>query len=257
MSVGFTSHPKVDRLSDAAFRVHMKAMDHSKAALTRGHVSEGVALGFAYVTDALKCVTECHGRDIGVTDIIDELVEVGVWERAEGGGFLLHDWDQHQNDPPPRTDEQRAKDAERQRRHRMSQNVTPVTEDVSRECHSRSQSLSRSPVSKEKKESKNLDEILAALRSVWPPERNFPSDHNRQAEAIFDADDELPDDLTEAARLYLDAHGFTAGSVDGCPNLSKWIADRRWTAPLPTPKRSRLEQQDDHVARRLKKAGLA
>ncbi len=83
--------------------------------------------------------------------------------------------------------------------------------------------------------SKGLDLKLEELRNLWPPERNFASDHNRQCEAIWQADRKglLPDDLIESAQLYLDAHGFGPGNVGGCPNLSKWISDRRWTAPLP------------------------
>jgi hypothetical protein len=79
-----------------------------------------------------------------------------------------------------------------------------------------------------------LDEILFDLREVWPKGRNFPSDHNRQREAIFDQQDHLPDEPAEVARLYLDAHGWGAHNTEGCPNLSLWIADRRWEAPLPS-----------------------
>lgn len=98
-----------------------------------------------------------------------------------------------------------------------------------------------------------LDEILFALREVWPKARNFPSDHNRQAEAIFDQRDHLPDEPAETARLYLSAHGFTDEAHEGCPNLSKWIADRRWEAPLP----ARKETATQRLRRELAEEGAA
>lgn len=105
---------------------------------------------------------------------------------------------------------------------------------------------------------RDLDGALAELREVWPPERSFPSDHNRQVEAIFDVAEVMPDNLAELAAKYLEAHGWGPGHVHGCPNLSKWLADRRWLAPLPAPKQSgRAAQQQDYVVTRLKQAGLA
>lgn len=82
---------------------------------------------------------------------------------------------------------------------------------------------------------KGLDLVLNELRSLWPSDRTYPSDFNRQEEALLGVvkDDALPDDLVAAAQLYLDARGWSETIFDGCPKLSLWISDRRWTASLP------------------------
>lgn len=96
----------------------------------------------------------------------------------------------------------------------------------------------------------DLAKLLDELRQVWPAERTYPSDHNRQEDALLAARraDDLPDDLTAAARAYLGARGWKSGNVTGCPNLSTWIADRRWTEPPPESAQAAADGLDAYDA---------
>lgn len=128
----FTTDERIAPLSDAAFRVHMSALCHSKMALSRGHIPAKIAIGFAAVTDAVTQVSRA------VTDVTQELVDAGLWFVDEDGGFLLRNWDRYQIDPPPRTDEQREKDRKRQQKYRDKKR----DEQMSQESHSVSTSPS-------------------------------------------------------------------------------------------------------------------
>lgn len=132
----FTTDERIAPLSDAAFRVHMSALCHSKLAISRGHIPEKIATGFAAVTDAVT------GMSRAVTDVTDELVKAGLWYVDDDGGFLLRNWDRYQIDPPPRTDEQREKDRKRQQKYRDKKR----DEALSQESHSVSTSPSVSLV---------------------------------------------------------------------------------------------------------------
>lgn len=79
-----------------------------------------------------------------------------------------------------------------------------------------------------------LDLLLTSLAEIWPSTRCRPTDATKRDAALWSVREDLPDDLLAAARLYLDAHGFTDQTIEGCPNLHKWIEEKRWADPLPS-----------------------
>jgi len=103
----FPRHPKVARLSDRAYRLHVDALCYCAEFSTDGYVESGVELAL-------------RGRLAGVSRIrkrpLYELVDGGLWAPVNGG-YLIHDF----LDYNPSAAEIKAKrdgDAERQRRHR-------------------------------------------------------------------------------------------------------------------------------------------
>jgi hypothetical protein len=80
---------------------------------------------------------------------------------------------------------------------------------------------------------KGLDLVLNSLEKLWPSTRCRGSHSELREKALWKVRDELPDDIPGAAELYLAAHAFTDQSIEGCPNLHKWIEERRWRDPLP------------------------
>src|SRR4051794_16478784 len=72
----FADHPKVDGLSDPAFRLHVSALCHSGRYLTDGFV-EG---------DRVARLVPRFKRGHVV-----ELVDAGLWHVVEGG-WMIHDW---------------------------------------------------------------------------------------------------------------------------------------------------------------------
>lgn len=83
---------------------------------------------------------------------------------------------------------------------------------------------------------KQLEEVLRDLERTWPRERCRIADRPLRDSALFDVADDAPDDLIEQARLYVEAHGFSSGTLAGCPNLHRWIREKRWLEPLPVVK---------------------
>jgi len=70
----FPEHPKVLALSDAAFRLHVRAIGYAARHLTDGHVSSA----------ALRSMTRNPALPAA-------LVGAGIWETATDG-FLVHDY---------------------------------------------------------------------------------------------------------------------------------------------------------------------
>ena len=104
----FVEHPRISRLSDKAFRLHVASICHASRKLTDGHISD---------TDArvLRALTRTQARHI------DELLEAGVWTENGGTGWMIRDYLDY-NPPADQVKERRRKWAERQQRHR---GVTP------------------------------------------------------------------------------------------------------------------------------------
>lgn len=92
-----------------------------------------------------------------------------------------------------------------------------------------------------------LQPLLDELERHWPVPRCRGTDRQLRESAIFDQRESLPVDLVEDARLFIAASGFTDSVLAGCPNLHRWIAERRWLDPLPkrkgkpTPTRRKTE----------------
>lgn len=69
----FPDHPKVDALSNGAFRLHVRALCYCSEHLTDGRVPHGMARRFG----SLKC--------------IGELMTQGLWTDKEDG-YYIHDY---------------------------------------------------------------------------------------------------------------------------------------------------------------------
>lgn len=96
-----------------------------------------------------------------------------------------------------------------------------------------------------------LEELLRDLERTWPRERCRDIDRPLRDSALFDTSDQIPEDLIDQARLYVEAHGFATGTVAGCPNLHRWIREKRWLEPLPATKHNpndRIAQLQAEVA---------
>lgn len=111
-SDNFPQHPKVNGLSNEAFRVHVEAMCHSNAFLTSGVITESTA--DALTTSALRHMhltlgalrEKWQGEPVdtvtdlpSISSVIEELVAAKVWDVRPEGGYVIHDYHKYQ---PPR-----------------------------------------------------------------------------------------------------------------------------------------------------------
>lgn len=95
---GFTEHPKIVGLTDAAFRLYVELLCYAARNLTDGYVP--------------RSAIRSRGRSV------HRLVDQGLLDRAIGG-YQIHDW--HEWNPPADVLKLRRKgSAERQARHRAS-----------------------------------------------------------------------------------------------------------------------------------------
>ncbi|TSD68104.1 hypothetical protein [Aeromicrobium piscarium] len=98
---GFADHPKVDDLSDGAFRLHVAALCACAKGQTDGFIR----------SHKVPRLTHSYRPTLVV-----ELVEAGLWHEADDG------WDIHDfldwNKPKSWWDEKRARDAERKAKWR-------------------------------------------------------------------------------------------------------------------------------------------
>lgn len=98
-------HPKINSLTDGAFRLHISALCYAQQYLTDGRVRRDVLRGLmpryrpAYV---------------------QELLDHGLWE-VDQGEYLIHDFTEFQK-TRSHWDERKAKEADRMARWRASQN---------------------------------------------------------------------------------------------------------------------------------------
>ncbi len=77
---GFSEHPKIAALSDAAFRAQVTAICYSARNLTDGHL----------IPRVVASLTE------GNQALVDELVQARVWDR-NGDGLVIHDYLDYQS----------------------------------------------------------------------------------------------------------------------------------------------------------------
>lgn len=89
-------HPKLVQLSDAAFRLWIRAGTYSARYLTDG-----------LVTQSTLRVLQAKSKHC------DELWTAGLWERVTDGGYRFHDWHDYQ---PTRESVLAAREAERDRK---------------------------------------------------------------------------------------------------------------------------------------------
>lgn len=108
----FVDHPKVTKLSDGAFRMHLAGISHASRNLTDGRLDRHIPRRLT------------SSRRPG--QLVRELVESGLWDETENG-YEIHDYLDFQ---PSRAEviERRQRDAERKRRARSS---TPESERTS------------------------------------------------------------------------------------------------------------------------------
>ncbi|MCU1483672.1 MAG: hypothetical protein JWN67_418 [Actinomycetia bacterium] len=111
---GFVDHPKVDPLSDGAFRLHVAGIVMCSRLLTDGFVAHD---------RATRLVPRFKKSQLG------ELEAAGLWVRVEGG-WLIHDYLDF-NPGAEQVKADRAKAAERQRRWKASRRGDGVTNAVS------------------------------------------------------------------------------------------------------------------------------
>jgi len=117
----FWRHPKVLGLSDRALALWTRALSFSADQMTDGAVSRAL----------LKTLGQ---RD---TKAADELVAAGLWERVDGGGYVFHDyadhnvtadaWEKHKQ---RKAQDQRNSRARRDQKDPASPSLSPVTEQV-------------------------------------------------------------------------------------------------------------------------------
>jgi hypothetical protein len=72
----FADHPKVDALSDGAFRLHVSGLNYAARKLTDGHVEKH------RVHRLMPVFKKAY---------LDELIDAGMWMSAKGG-YDIHDY---------------------------------------------------------------------------------------------------------------------------------------------------------------------
>lgn len=112
---GFPDHPKVEPLTDAAFRLEVAAVCHCARLLTDGHLT---------LDRASRLIARFRPR------LVDELVDAGLWHRPghgcpscpqpADGSVYLHDFLGVPNRSKAQVQRDRAQAAERQRKLRES-----------------------------------------------------------------------------------------------------------------------------------------
>lgn len=78
----FLTNPKIDNLSDAAFRVYVNGVVHAASQETDGHL-------------ARRALRLLHPDPIDLLVIADALRSAGLWESADGG-WSVHDFREYQ-----------------------------------------------------------------------------------------------------------------------------------------------------------------
>ena len=92
----FADHPKVAAAGPLAGWVHVCGLVYCGRFLTDGFVPGNIALrladfdGLGIATGGIRGVAE-FGHDITMAELIERLVEVGLWEPCEGG-YMIHDY---------------------------------------------------------------------------------------------------------------------------------------------------------------------
>ena len=108
------TNPKIHELSHVAYRVLTYLWGHAMTHETGGTIPESVPSLIPYVTR--KSIAELEARG---------------FLHANGGGWVLHDWDDHQEEAL-RVQEKKRADAARKREERHAKN-TPASKDTSKD----------------------------------------------------------------------------------------------------------------------------
>lgn len=74
---GFAQHPKIEELSDGAFRLHVAAMAYAARNLTDGFIPSRTALRLTHTAKPKH---------------LKELTEVGLWDQGGDDGWMIHDY---------------------------------------------------------------------------------------------------------------------------------------------------------------------
>ena len=119
----FSHHPKVIQAGPLAGWLHVCALCYCAQYLTDGFIPNGVTNVLADysnigVTD-MEVTLGALGHDIEVRELVDRLVEVGLWEQVKKG-YLIHDYLEY-NPSKAQVLAERAKNAERQGRYQAKQ----------------------------------------------------------------------------------------------------------------------------------------
>jgi hypothetical protein len=98
----FPNHPKVNGLSNEAFRLHVSAMCHANHFLTDGAITTATADSIAAqvilrLRYSIAGVTgECDPRDLPPPErVVAELLKAGIWH-ATKTGYAIHDFSKYQ-----------------------------------------------------------------------------------------------------------------------------------------------------------------
>lgn len=128
----FDEHPKMARVGPLGWAVWLAGLAYCNRNLTDGFIPFAAARSLVSWDMLLPHPTEpdrelvytigigsgAHGHDVECSEVIDMLVDAGIWEHVPGG-YRVHDYGDYQ---PSKADvmEERARSAERQQRSRMS-----------------------------------------------------------------------------------------------------------------------------------------
>jgi hypothetical protein len=105
-AIGFVRHPKVSRLSDAAFRLWVSAMHHAREVGTNGRLDEA----------DLDMVPRCPPRGPKRKALVQELVTARLWDSVDGA-WQIHDYT-HWQDSAERVKRKRDAACDRARAYR-------------------------------------------------------------------------------------------------------------------------------------------
>ncbi len=84
----FDDHPKIVSLSPVAELVQVRALIYANRFRTDGHVPAGAMSKLLRGSERLRL----DGRKISAEDVVQELLDAGVWEKNGGPGWLVHDF---------------------------------------------------------------------------------------------------------------------------------------------------------------------
>jgi len=136
-ALGFTRHRKVLSLSDAAFRLWVSAMDHSRDQGTNGEL---------HAID-LDAIPRCPPAGPKRQKLIDELVRERLWDQV-GAAWQIHDYlDWQDSREHIRTKREQARERMRRVRANKDENFAGTAGEVRDASSSSSSSSSDPPVS--------------------------------------------------------------------------------------------------------------
>ena len=221
--IDFWTHPKVSRLSDAAFRAFVEANGHSRMRETDG-VLEADDAEFLWKPEVLAELVASHpSRPLMV--------------RLESGEYLLRDYAEHQFTKADRDalSEKRATAARIGAEKRAKAQQVPASAEQVPSTREQSPAGIGKEIELEKEKIKNvsapaaLDRAFDEAWSHWPKkvERKKASDQWRVAVRKLGVDAAV-----ECVTRFGDAYAATT-EKQFVPALGVWLRGERWTDELP------------------------